>query len=341
MSNCCNEPSESCNRDNSINQLSTKLTGSDVLGTWKARWGIDRMNYKVNPGLYKIGKPSSESPVLVTGNYKMSVDCLRKALKNIDAWILVLDTKGINVWCAAGKGTFGTEELINRINIVNLSQFVKHKNIIIPQLGAVGVAAHEVKKATGFHVTFGPVRAEDIPKFLMNGLKAEEEMRKVRFNVVDRAVLTPMELVGAVKPTLLTLGILFLSNVMGITKISSKDVKAYVGAVLVGTVLVPIMLPTIPARSFSMKGWILGLIWSLCVSKKNGLLKGTNKDLLKVAQYLLVLPSVSAVHAFNFTGSSTYTSMSGVQKETKIAMPLIGVSVLAGVLLMIKSNFSK
>jgi len=30
-------------------------------------------------------------------------------------WILILDTKGVNVWCAAGKGTFGTEELVFRI----------------------------------------------------------------------------------------------------------------------------------------------------------------------------------------------------------------------------------
>ena len=80
-----------------IMQTSTELTVSDILGTWKARWGINRMNYKVEPGLYCIGKPDSNSPVLVTANYKMSFDMLRKELNGIDAWILVLDTKGINV----------------------------------------------------------------------------------------------------------------------------------------------------------------------------------------------------------------------------------------------------
>ena len=66
------------------------------------------MNYKVDPGLYAIGNPNERSPVLVTANYKMSFDNLREALPGRDAWILVLDTRGINVWCAAGKGTFGT-----------------------------------------------------------------------------------------------------------------------------------------------------------------------------------------------------------------------------------------
>ena len=69
------------------------------------------MNYKVDPGLYALGAPDADSPVLVSANFKMSFDLLREALPGRNAWILVLDTDGINVWCAAGKGTFGTEEL--------------------------------------------------------------------------------------------------------------------------------------------------------------------------------------------------------------------------------------
>jgi len=50
----------------------------DRVGSWKARWNIGRMNYLVTPGLYRIGDPDSLSPVLVTANYKMTVDSLRK-----------------------------------------------------------------------------------------------------------------------------------------------------------------------------------------------------------------------------------------------------------------------
>lgn len=343
MSDCCSGTSCGCCCESDvIGQLTSKLTFNDILGTWKARWGINRMNYIVAPGLYRLGTPTADSHVFVTGNYKMSLDCLRKSLDGIDAWILVLDTKGINVWCAAGKGTFGTEEIVIKINQTKLAAVINHKNIILPQLGAVGVEAHEVKKETGFNVIYGPVRAEDIKSFLSNDLKADTKMRTVRFNAIDRAVLAPMEIVGAAKPTFFTLGILMLTNAFGLTKINGKDVKAYVGSVLVGTVLVPVFLPAIPVRSFSLKGAIAGLLWALLISKKNGLLKGTSTANLKLAQYMLILPSVSAIFAFNFTGSSTYTSMSGVQKEIKTVMPLIGISLFAGILLMIKSAvFSK
>lgn len=109
------------NENIKITNVSSKLTIKDKAGAWKARWGINRMNFKVSPGLYSIGTPDNSSPVLVTSNYKMSFDSLRKELTEINAYILVLDTKGVNVWCAASKGTFGTSELVKRINKVSLS----------------------------------------------------------------------------------------------------------------------------------------------------------------------------------------------------------------------------
>src|SRR4030066_353544 len=96
-------------------ETNTILSFRDIFNGWKVRWGINRMDYKVNPGLYRIGNPCNSAPVLVTANYKLTFDSLRKELTGMDVWILVIDTKGVNVWCAAGKGTFGTEELIHRI----------------------------------------------------------------------------------------------------------------------------------------------------------------------------------------------------------------------------------
>jgi len=80
------------------------------------------MHYMVDAGLYALGQPNHSSPVFVTANYKMSFDRLRQAVPDRNAWILVLDTKGINVWCAAGKGTFGTEELVSRIKTSGLER---------------------------------------------------------------------------------------------------------------------------------------------------------------------------------------------------------------------------
>ena len=117
--------------------------------------------------------------------------------------MLVIDTGGINVWCAAGKGTFGTVEIVKKIQSVDLESLVKHRKIMLPQLGAPGVHAHLIKKATGFSVLFGPIYARDIKAYLEAGYKSTPEMRCVRFPLKDRIVLTPMELVPAVGPVML------------------------------------------------------------------------------------------------------------------------------------------
>lgn len=341
MGNCCSEIKKPCCCSSVAKaiEVSTTLTPKDILGTWKARWGINRMNYKVDPGLYYVGQPDSNSPAFVTANYKMSFDSLRKELSGISAWILVLDTKGINVWCAAGKGTFGTEELLKRLDVVGLSKYVTHKTLILPQLGAVGVSAHEVQKQSGFKVVYGPVRAEDIPKFLENGRKADKEMRTVHFNFADRAVLTPVEIVRAIKPTLMIFGIMFLLNQVGLLRFTGTDTYAYFGAVIVGCMLTPILLPWIPVRAFSMKGWFLGLLWTVGIIILNEGFNGMEYGMLTVIAYLLVLPSVSAYYAMNFTGCSTFTSFSGVIKEMKISIPLIAISIGLGLIIFIVSNF--
>ena len=173
----------------------TELLLSDRLGIYRARWSGWRMKFRVTPGLYAVGNPDSESPVFVTANYKMSFDKLRSELGGIDGWIMALDTKGINVWCSAGKGTFGTDEIVKRIEATGLDKVVAKKKLILPQLGAPGVSAHEVKERSGFKVRYGPVKARDIPAFLKAGNKATPEMRRVTFNMRERAVLIPNDIV--------------------------------------------------------------------------------------------------------------------------------------------------
>ncbi|HZK83446.1 MAG TPA: mercury methylation corrinoid protein HgcA [Desulfosporosinus sp.] len=328
-------------RELKIIPTSTQLTFNDVIGSWKARWGINRMNFIVEPGLYSVGNPSSNSSVLVSANYKMSFDKLRKELKAMDVWILVLDTKGINVWCAAGKGTFGTQELINRIAIVQLEKIVSHRTVILPQLGAPGIKAHEVSKFSGFKVIYGPVKAKDVKEFINSGMKATAEMRTVRFHAYDRLVLTPVDLVLSFKVSLMIFGVLFLLNLLGVGPFGFIDFYAYIGAVIVGCVLTPVLLPWIPGKAFAWKGWLLGIIWAVLVQVLNGWPDAPQYSLLRALGYLLILPPVSAFYAMNFTGSSTFTSFSGVLKEMKIAVPMIAISIFSGIVLLLVNSFIK
>lgn len=304
------------------------LSRADRMGAIRSRISAYRMKYVVTPGLYAIGQPTAESPVVVTANYKLSFDEVRSALSRMDAWILVLDTKGINVWCAAGKGTFGTDELAGRISLTGLHKVVTHRRIILPQLGAVGVAAHEVSKRTGFHVSYGPVRAIDLPSYILSGGKATAEMRKARFTLLDRLVLTPMELNPAMKRyPLFALIVLLIfglraDGVMFRPAIEGGAPFLVLGlmAVFSGALLSPALLPWIPFRSFALKGLLTGFVAVYGVLELTGMLEGKGM-LLHIAAYLF-FPAASSYLALQFTGSTTYTGMSGVKKELRYALPL-------------------
>jgi hypothetical protein len=320
-----------------VPRVSTKLCFADTLGSWKARWGIGRMSYTARPGVYAVGKPDQNSPILVTANYKMTFDRLRQELTGIDAWILVLDTKGINVWCAAGKGTFGTEELIRRVQSFGLKDLVAHRLLILPQLGAPGVAAHVVQKKTGFKVAYGPVRARDLRAYLKAGNKATPDMREVHFTFFDRLVLTPIELVGVVKPALILFGFLFFvalirnlwAPFLTLVYETALSFIPFLGAVLAGAVVAPALLPAIPGRAFTWKGWLVGLLWAAIY-----VLSTSNHWSIAVF-YLLLLPAVSGYLTMNFTGASTYTSLSGVVKEMKTAVGALVVSAGLGLVFLI------
>ena len=305
----------------------------------KCRMSSFRNNYRVSPGLYAIGNPDANSDIVATANYKYSFDIVRRELKGLNLWILVLDTKGINVWCAAGKGTFGTEELVRRINAVSLTQVVNHKRLIVPQLGAPGVSGYKVSKATGFKVYFGPIHAKDICDFIKAGYKAAPEMRIIHFPVMDRLILTPMEINPAMKKfplfALIVLlifglhptGIIFADAVIG----GLPFLVLGFAAILSGAFLTPALLPLIPFRSFAIKGWIVGMITVSLVTKTCGLSEGP--DTLLTALTYLFFPMLSSYWALQFTGSTTYTSMSGVKKEMKIAIPVyIGSLIITGIL---------
>ena len=186
-----------------VPRVATRWSLGDWVGRVLVRLGFRRMSYAIAPGLYAVGRPGADAPVLVTANYKLTFDMLRRAIAGLDAWILVLDTRGVNVWCAAGKGTFGTAELASRVESTRLAQVVRHRRLVVPQLGAPSVAAHEVERLTDFGVVFGPVRADDIPEFLDRDFQPSPEMRRVTFGLADRLEVAGLELATAGRATAL------------------------------------------------------------------------------------------------------------------------------------------
>ncbi len=326
-----------------IPQVKTTLERSDLFGRWQMRWGIGRMRYQVTPGIYALGTPGAESPVLVSANYKLSFDIVRRSMHGRSAWILVIDTQGINVWCAAGKGTFGTDEIVRRVNATRLEEIVSHRTLVVPQLGAPGVAAHEVKKRCGFSVAYGPVQARDLPDFLDAGMKATPAMRQVGFGTLERFVLTPVELVGMGKKSLwVALALLILGGIgpdifslHGALVRGGTAILVFLTSLLAGAVLTPVLLPWVPGRAFSVKGAIVGGAAALLALP----FLAPSLGVLCSLAALLLSASVSSYCAMNFTGSTTFTSPSGVQKEMRRYIPFQGGALGLAALLWIGAAF--
>ncbi|MCZ7385640.1 MAG: mercury methylation corrinoid protein HgcA [Candidatus Methanoperedens sp.] len=313
-----------------IKSTSGDITPANRRDHLMARLGVKREQHLIEPGLYTMGKPTKESPVFASANYTLSFDALRSALHGNDCYILVLDTKGINVWCAAGKGTFGTDELVHRIEAVGLNDVVNHRTLIVPQLGATGVDAREVRRRCEFKVEFGPVRAADLPEYLKTH-KASEEMRRVRFTLYDRIVLIPVEMKNFLLPVLIASVIFALVG-------NYTAAAAAVAAAFTGLVLFPILLPWIPTTDFSTKGFLIGGLMALPFALNSFYGMTDEKLWLRYGwalAYMLVIPSISAFLALNFTGSTTFTSVTGVKREIFTYIPKIAWMFGIGIILVI------
>lgn len=330
--------------DVEIPKIDTTLKKKDKLYNLGTYFGINRNNYMVKPGLYAIGNPKETSPVIVSCNYKLTFDIVRNNLKNTDCFLLILETNGVNVWCAAGKGAFGTEELLRRIKFTNLEKIVSHKVLIVPQLGASGINTIEIRKSLGYRCIFSPIKAEYLEEFIKNKFKAEDYMRKVQFSLKDRALLTPLNLIQNLKYYIISLVILLLLNFLASpTKELSSVLKygfiqsvPFLIGLIISAIVFPIILPILPFRSFSLNGFILSLILSLVIIVlRTSLYLGINQ--VYILGYLMLLNAMMVNVSLSFTGSTNFTSFSGVVKETLWTLPSCIIISLFGLTLAIVS----
>ena len=321
-----------------------RLSFADRLGAVRARCGIGRDGYRVAPGLYGVGTPTPHSPVLVTANFKLTFDHIRAAVRGLDAWILVIDTWGVNVWCAAGKGRFSTAEVVRQVRAAGLHRVVRHRRLILPQLGATGVRARDLRSACGFSGVWGPIRAEDIRAFIDAGMVAAPAMRRVSFTLAERMVLVPVELSALAKHLVWLLPALFLISGIGPGGFSMSGAGgrwavsawAIIMGIVAGAVLTPALLPLLPGRTFALKGAIAGgLFWGTAAA-----LTGRGWGMAGGAALLPLAIAVSSYLATNFTGSTPYTSPSGVEWEMRRALPAQAMMALTGLALWVVSAFA-
>jgi len=142
--------------------------------------------WPTEPGLRQVGNPGSDSPVVVTCNYDLTVRRVIRALAGCDVWLVVAPSAGINVWCAAAGGHFGTHQVVTALKTSGVEERVRHRRAILPQLGATGIQVREVAHRCGWKLRFGPAYATDLPRYLGSDQEKDEAMRRVNFDAFER-----------------------------------------------------------------------------------------------------------------------------------------------------------
>jgi ubiquinone/menaquinone biosynthesis C-methylase UbiE len=276
------------------------------------------LSFKAVPmrtGLYRVGAPGKDSPVLVTANFLLTFTQLRKHLRGIDCYVLVIDSRGINVWCAAGKGAFSAEEIANSLRATRAGEIVETRKLILPKLAANGVKYRNVRRLTGWDAVFGPVYARDLPEYLHGGCVASEGMKRVRFDLVDRSWVAP--------PFALFVAFGFLAPLLVLRDLYSPMIPAIA---LAAGLIFPVAFYILPTSLFFKKGLTLGLIGALAAG---AILLTGGAPAKEIVQWTLIIVGITLFVAMDFSGMSPVSNYSRIREEYYVAAPLLGL-IIAG-----------
>ena len=303
---------------------------------------VDRV--PIEPGIYQSGNPNENSPIIVTANYEFTYIKVMRDLKGLDAWVLCVDSNGINVWCAARGNDFGNIQLLEAIEATDIKNITQRKTLLLPQLSAGGVAVPQLPKNSEkfpFRVRYGPVWSKDIRRFLdENPIQKPERMKLAKFTLYHRtrAGLTHISFLFRklfILP-LITLALLFsiflwFNKLWWIGELSLWIIAANFFVVL----LFPISEFT---RRFIFKGIFFGIINMILIG---GLSYLIHNNLFYVLWQLCFYFWITFFSTMSFSGYSMATSPREIQEEypifsltNKILMILSIISLTLGFLFL-------
>jgi len=121
---------------------------------------------QMNPGLYRVGSPGKDAPVLMTVNFSLTFFTLEGYLESarIPCFMLIVDTEGLSVLTAVAAGKLNETLVRDAIRKSDVEKEVSHKKLIIP--GYAAPLSGRIEEATGWKVMVGPRDAAEIGDFL-------------------------------------------------------------------------------------------------------------------------------------------------------------------------------
>jgi acetyl-CoA decarbonylase/synthase complex subunit gamma len=136
---------------------------------------LERMNIYTDPqrpmatteGIYEIGGPGENSPVLITSNFSLTYFIVSGEIEGsrIPSWLLVKDTEGLSVMTAWAAGKFGADVIAPFVKKCGIADKVKHRKLIIPGYAAV-ISGELEEELPDWQVLIGPREAGHIPAYI-------------------------------------------------------------------------------------------------------------------------------------------------------------------------------
>jgi acetyl-CoA decarbonylase/synthase complex subunit gamma len=136
---------------------------------------LERLNIYTDPqrpmtvteGIYEIGNPDENSPVMVTTNFALTYFIVSGEIEGskVPTWLLIKDAEGLSVMTAWAAGKFSGDDVGIFIKKSGIEEKIKHKDLIIPGYAAA-IAGDIEEELPGWTITVGPREAAHIPGFL-------------------------------------------------------------------------------------------------------------------------------------------------------------------------------
>ena len=292
----------------------------------------------IEPGIYKSGNPTQESPIIVTANYDYTYIRVMRDLKGIDAWVLAVDSRGINVWCAARGNNFGNDQLIEAVKATGIREISSKKFLIMPQLSAGGVSMpklYEKSVEFPFKIRYGPVWSKDLPEYLETRQKTKK-MRLAKFTIKHRMKAgvghtSFLERKIFLKFAIIPLVILIALGIFDTTWIPKLLV---IGEVLLSVAVINIFIAVfIPittfTRRFVIKGYILGALGAIIQSILTLII---HQSIIYIVFTFTFYYWVGFFSTMSFSGSTMATSPSEIQNEYPLFKKIHKTLLILGII---------
>ena len=136
---------------------------------------LERLNIYTDPqrpmtvteGIYEIGTPDENSPVIVTTNFSLTYFIVAGEIEGsrVPSWLLIMDTEGLSVMTAWAAGKFSGDAVAVFVKKCGIADKIAHKKIIIPGYAAA-ISGEMEEDLPGWDIRIGPRDASLLPKYL-------------------------------------------------------------------------------------------------------------------------------------------------------------------------------